>query len=295
MALKSMTGFARGNAAYKGFSWTWEVKSVNAKGLDIRSRVPSFIDGLDIEIKKLASKMLQRGTVFVNLSIERDSDAMGFIVNEKLLEGLIETASHYSDRPGIAPASIDGLLAIKGVVEFTSNSLDDDEKTALTKALIADLEDVVAELIKARASEGERMQAILTDNMTELTELVKAAEKCAAVRIDAVRERFQGNLEKLLADDSQVSKDRLEQEIAILAVKADITEEIDRLNSHIVDAGELLKSEKAVGRRLDFLSQEFNREANTLCSKSNDKDLTRIGLAMKALIDQFREQIQNIE
>ena len=295
MSLKSMTGFASGGSSFGGYSWTFEVKSVNAKGLDIRSRVPSFLDGLDIEIKKLVSQSLNRGTIFVNLTIERDGSASDFTINTDLLDSLIETASSYAGRQGIAPASVDGLLNIKGVIDFSSKGLDDDIKNQLLEALIKNLQSVVSQLIDARSSEGQRMNDLLSNNMDEMVTLVNSAEKCAAVRIDTVRERFQANVERLLQDDSIVSKDRLEQEIAMLAVKADITEEIDRLRSHITEAREIMTSDDAAGRRLDFLSQEFNREANTLCSKSNDKDLTRIGLAMKILIDQFREQIQNIE
>ncbi len=295
MSLKSMTGFASGGSTFGAYSWTFEVKSVNAKGLDIRSRVPSFFDGLDIEIKKLVSKSLKRGTIFVNLTIERDGADSDFTINTDLLDSLIQTASSYADQQGIAPASIDGLLNIKGVIDFSSKGLDDDVKKQLLEALIKNLQSVLSQLIDARSSEGLRMSDILSSNMDEMLTLVESAEKSAAVRIDAVRERFQSNVERLLQDDSVTSKDRLEQEIAMLAVKADITEEIDRLRSHITEAREILNSDEAVGRRLDFLSQEFNREANTLCSKSNDKDLTRIGLAMKILIDQFREQIQNIE
>lgn len=295
MSLKSMTGFASGGASFGGYSWSFEVKSVNAKGLDIRSRVPSFLDGLDIEIKKIVSQSLKRGTIFVNLSIERDGAGSDFTINTELLDTLIKTASAYAGRPGIAPASIDGLLNIKGVIDFSSKDLDDDIKKQLLDALMKNLQSVVSQLIDARSSEGLRMKDILSSNMDEMLTLVDSADKSAAVRIDAVRDRFQSNVERLLQDDSIVSNDRLEQEIAMLAVKADITEEIDRLKSHITEARAILTSDDAVGRRLDFLSQEFNREANTLCSKSNDKDLTRIGLAMKILIDQFREQIQNIE
>ena len=295
MSLKSMTGFARGNAAHAGYSWSWEVKSVNAKGLDIRSRVPSFLDGLDIEIKKLASKNLERGTIFVNLNIERDGAGSDFTINHGLLDSLIETAAGYADKDRISPASVDGLLNIKGVIDFSSKPLADDEKSGLIKELLGHLEGVILELIEARASEGARMQDILSANMDEMLNLITSAEQCASVRMEATRDRFQANLERLLGDDNTVSQDRLEQEIAILAVKADITEEIDRLKSHVTDACEILASKGAVGRRLDFLSQEFNREANTLCSKSNDKELTKTGLAMKVLIDQFREQIQNIE
>ena len=295
MSLKSMTGFASGGASFGGYSWSFEVKSVNAKGLDIRSRVPSFLDGLDIEIKKLVSQSLKRGTIFVNLTIERDGADSDFTINTDLLDSLIETASAYADRPGIAPASIDGLFNIKGVIDFSSKGLKDDVKKQLLAALMTNLQSVLSQLIDNRSSEGLRMNDVLSSNMDEMLALVESAEKSAAVRIDAIRERFQSNVERLLQDDSIVSKDRLEHEIAMLAVKADITEEIDRLRSHISEAREILNSDEAAGRRLDFLSQEFNREANTLCSKSNDKDLTRIGLAMKILIDQFREQIQNIE
>ncbi len=295
MSLKSMTGFANASAGHGEYNWSFEIKSVNAKGLDIRSRVPSFLDGFDIEIKKIVSNFLQRGTVFVNLAIEREGADNNFTINTKLLDSLIETASQYSNRPGIAPASIDGLMNIKGVIDFSSKGLEEDEKQQLLVALAEHLQVVMLELVDARSNEGLRMQQILSANMDEMFKLVTSAEQCAAVRMEAVRDRFQSNVERLLQDDANVSKDRLEQEIAMLAVKADITEEIDRLKSHITEAREIMESSDAVGRRLDFLSQEFNREANTLCSKSNDKELTRVGLAMKVLIDQFREQIQNIE
>ena len=250
MSLKSMTGFASGGASFGGYNWSFEVKSVNAKGLDIRSRVPSFLDGLDIEIKKLVSSSLKRGTIFVNLTIERDGAASDFTINTDLLDSLIDTASAYADRPGIAPASIDGLFNIKGVIDFSSKGLEDDIKKQLLDALMKNLQSVLSQLIGARSSEGLRMNDILSSNMDEMLTLVESAEKSAAIRIDAVRERFQSNVERLLQDDSIVSKDRLEQEIAMLAVKADITEEIDRLRSHISEAREILVSDEAVGRRL---------------------------------------------
>ena len=290
-----MTGFASGSSGIDGYDWSWEVKSVNAKGLDIRCRVPSFLDGLDIEIKKLVSKSLSRGTVFINLTIDRVNSDSDYTINHKLLDSLIQTASSYADKPGISPASIDGLFNIKGVIDFSTKPIEDEEKTNLSNALILNLDEVVTKLVNARADEGLRMYEVLSANMNEMTSYIKSAEKLADTRMRDVQKRFNDNVSKLLSDDNTLSGERLEQEIAILAVKADITEEIDRLNSHVIEAHSIMKGDEASGRRLDFLSQEFNREVNTLCAKSGDKELTRVGLAMKVVIDQFREQIQNIE
>lgn len=295
MSLRSMTGFARGASASDGFRWNWEVKSVNNKGLEVRTKLPAFLDGFDLQIKKAVSGLLARGSVYLTLNVEREGDDATFVVNEERLQALIEVASKFSAVEGIEKASIDGLLAIKGVVDLTSRDVSEKEREALEKALLKDLREVIGQLAQAREGEGARMAEILEVQLSEIARLASEARTVSGDRLEAMHARFRQQLAKLEAVDKPVSEERLAQELATMAVKADVQEELDRLDSHVVEARELLASDKPVGRKLDFLCQEFNREANTLCSKSGDTALTKIGLELKALIDQFREQIQNIE
>ncbi len=295
MPLNSMTGFARGAGAAVGFRWNWEVKSVNNKGLEVRAKLPSFLDGFDLAIKKAVSGMLARGSVYISLNVERDGDDASFVVNEERLQALIDVASKFADMPGVEKASIDGLLSIKGVVDLTSRDMTEDERQALEAVLLKDLKAVVADLKAARADEGARMGAILEGQLADIARLATEARSVSGDRLEAMHTRFRQQLAKLENVEKPVSDDRIAQELATMAVKADVQEELDRLDSHVVEAKALLASDQPVGRKLDFLCQEFNREANTLCSKSSDTALTKIGLELKALIDQFREQIQNIE
>jgi len=295
MPLNSMTGFARGAGADAGFRWNWEVKSVNNKGLEVRAKLPSFLDGFDLAIKKAVSGMLARGSVYISLNAERDGDDASFVVNEDRLQALIDVASKFADIPGVEKASIDGLLSIKGVVDLTTRDMTEDERTALEAVLLEDLKTVVTDLKSARADEGARMGAILEAQLDDIARLATEARTVSGDRVEAMHTRFRQQLAKLENVEKPVSEDRIAQELATMAVKADVQEELDRLDSHVVEARALLASDQPVGRKLDFLCQEFNREANTLCSKSSDTGLTKIGLELKALIDQFREQIQNIE
>jgi uncharacterized protein (TIGR00255 family) len=295
MALSSMTGFARKAGAGVGFRWNWEIKTVNNKGLEVRCKLPSFLDGFDLQIKRAVGGMLARGSVYISLSVERDGDDAVFVVNEERLKTLIDVAVRHGNTEGLDRASLDGLLAIKGIVDLAVRDMTDDERSALEAALLESLSGMVAELKVARAQEGERMAAVLGDQLAGIEGLANQARAAAGDRLEAMHARFRQQLAKLESVDKPVSEDRLAQEIATMAVKADVQEELDRLDSHVVEARSLLASNKPVGRRLDFLCQEFNREANTLCSKAGDTALTKIGLDLKALIDQFREQIQNIE
>lgn len=295
MTLASMTGFTRRGGEVGPFRWNWEIKSVNNKGLDVRTKIPGFLDGFDIEIKKKISASLGRGSVFLNLQVDHSTESESFAVNESRLENLIEIAARYSDKPGVAPARVDGLLMVKGIVELVSEEPTEDELNELKSALMNDLNGLISDLITARKSEGERMQTFMVQQLLEMRNLLKAAKVAVGNRDIAMRERFTAQVKKLEQTDKPVSDERLAQEIAVMAVKADIQEEFDRLESHVDEAATLLGSNKPVGRRLDFLCQEFNREANTLCSKSGDVKLTKIGVDIKVLIDQFREQVQNIE
>jgi len=295
MPLNSMTGFSRRSGADAGFRWNWEVKSVNNKGLEVRAKLPSFLDGFDLAIKKSVSGMLARGSVYISLTVERDGDDASFVVNEDRLKALIDVAARFADVPGVEKASIDGLLSIKGVVDLTPRDMTDNERETLEAILLADLKAAVSDLRAARADEGARMLAVLEAQLGEIAGLAKDARTISGDRLEAMHTRFRQQLAKLENIDKPVPEDRIAQELATMAVKADVQEELDRLDSHVVEASSLLASDKPVGRKLDFLCQEFNREANTLCSKSSDTALTQIGLELKALIDQFREQIQNIE
>ena len=292
MTLSSMTGFARSGGEFETFRWNFEVKSVNNKGLEVRVRIPSFLDGFDLTLKREAGKALSRGSVFVNLSVDRTDDAEEFVVNETRLKTLIDIAQRHAAASDIA---VDGLLGVRGVVELVGRDLAEGDRAALEVKLIAAFREVLSELQKARRDEGAHMQSVLQDQLAAMRKIVDEASSLAGDRVSAMQQRFESQLARLQTTDKPVSDERLAQEIAMLAVKADVQEEIDRLHAHFDEAEKLLNAGKPVGRRLDFLCQEFNREANTLCSKSGDTELTGLGLDLKVLIDQFREQVQNIE
>lgn len=295
MAINSMTGFARGAGSAHGFTWNWEVKSVNNKGLDVRTRLPSFLDGFDLKIKKTVSAKVARGSVFIALTVESDGDSETLVINEERLKALLEVAGKYTGAEGVVPASLDGLLAVKGVVEVSAREMSDDDRSQLETSLLDSLAVVLKDLTEARGEEGARMQTVLGEQIGEVETLSNKARDHAGDRNQAMFDRYKSQLAKLEGLEKPVADDRIAQELAVLAVKADIQEELDRLDSHVTEAKSLLNQGKPVGRRLDFLCQEFNREANTLCSKSGDSELTKIGLDLKVLIDQFREQVQNIE
>ena len=295
MTFSSMTGFARGSGEQGGFRWNWELKSVNNKGLEIRCKLPGFLDGYDLDLKKMIGSRVARGSVFLNLNIEQDAGAEQFVINAGRLDQLVETAERLATESELSPARIDGLLAIKGVIDIAGNDLSEERVTELKKSLSESLKGVLEQLKAARRGEGERMQSVLRGQLTKMRELLSQARVAVGDRDAAMKARFSAQLAKIQGLDKPVPDDRIAQEIAIMAVKADIQEEFDRLEAHFDEADMLLASDKPVGRRLDFLCQEFNREANTLCSKSNDTALTRIGIDLKVIIDQFREQVQNIE
>lgn len=295
MSLKSMTGFARSSGEQGSFRWNLELKSVNNKGLEIRTKLPGFLDGFDIELKKVIGNRIARGSLFLNVSTNRVGDDEQFVVNQSRLDTLVELARDLALTDRLKEARVDGLLAVKGVVDLVSKEPSDDELENLKSGLKENLETLLNDLIESRAAEGLRMKAVLDAQLIEMKRLLEEARHAVGDRDQAMRARFESQLAKLNKLDKPVPDDRLAQEIALMAVKSDIQEEFDRLQSHFEEADKLLSSGKPVGRRLDFLCQEFNREANTLCSKSGDTAVTRIGVDLKVLIDQFREQVQNIE
>jgi uncharacterized protein (TIGR00255 family) len=295
MALISMTGFAEAQGARENLRWRWEAKSVNGRGLDLRLRTPPGFESVEAAARPLAAERFKRGTIQATLSLDTGDNARGLRIDAVALAAAVKIAREVAAETGLPPARVDGLLALKGVIVQEDNlPASAPERGARDAAILESLASAFDSLSRARASEGHKLANVLGGVLTEIEDLVSAAAKLAATQPAALRERLSAQLSDLLASTA-VAEDRLAQEVALLAVRADVREELDRLAAHVHEARSLLKSGEAVGRKLDFLSQEFNREANTLCSKSADIQLTRTGLALKAAIDQFREQAQNVE
>ncbi len=288
-----MTGFSRSEGSFCGLSWTWEVKSVNGKGLDLRCRLPLGCEALEPKLRQAAQAHLQRGSLQILLNLDRSEAEPQSRVNETVLARHLAAAEALVAK-GAAPPSADGLLGLRGVLEITEpeGALDRESRDA---ALLGGFEEALAGLQVARQAEGVRLAAMLEGRLAALGDLVERAQASAEAQPAALRARLERQLAELLEAAPALPEERLAQEAALLAVKADIREEIERLQAHIASAQGLLQEAKGIGRKLDFLCQELNREANTLCSKAQDIQLTEIGLAMKSAIDQFREQIQNVE
>lgn len=296
MTIESMTGFARASGQAGDDQIVWELKSVNGKGLDARLRLPPGHESVEQPARQALQKTFQRGNIYANLSVARISGAATAVtVNETLLVELATLAQRLEQDFGIAPARADGLLALRGVIEIQESLLDEDARTARDAAILAVLDQVLAGLTEARREEGQALKAIMLDQIDRIESLTERAAADPSRDPAAIRARLADQARLLLETGAPLDEARLNAEAAYLATKADIREEIDRLRTHIASARALLSGGGAVGRRLDFLSQEFNRESNTLCSKSNAAAITAIGLELKAVIDQFREQVQNLE
>ncbi|WP_167730438.1 YicC/YloC family endoribonuclease [Terasakiella sp. SH-1] len=296
MSISSMTGFARSSASAGNYNWTWEIRSVNGKGLDMRVRIPSGFDALDLPARNAISKMFKRGNISLSLNVSHNQEQAGYRVNHDLLKQLIEVMKTVeADVPGANAPSVDGLMGLRGVIEPVEEAESEEEKENAHAQMLASLQEALTDMASNRSAEGQRMEAVLKGHVDEIQDLCQKAEACAAVQPEAIKERLLRQLKAVMADLPELDHERISQEAAIIMTKADIREELDRLKAHIEGARDLLKAGSPCGRKLDFLCQEFNREANTLCSKSQDVDLTRIGLNLKAVIEQFREQVQNIE
>jgi uncharacterized protein (TIGR00255 family) len=292
-ALASMTGFARREGVAAGATWTWEARSVNGKALDIKCRLPMGFDRLEGVARAAVARRFRRGSISLGLTVARVDTALRMTINRPFLDNLIDLARSLEGQ-GLATARIDGLLAIRGVVEPAGDPAEG-EDGAIEAAAEAALAPLLDDLAAARSAEGARLSAVLMGQIAAMARLAADAAATAAAQPDARRRRLEAQVAALLEAVPALPADRLAQEAALLAVRGDITEELDRLVAHVAQARDLLREGTGVGRRLDFLCQEFNREANTLCSKSTDIALTRIGLALKAAIEQLREQVQNIE
>ena len=296
MSIVSMTGFAESTGSHDGLRWRWEAKSVNGRGLDLRLRTPPGFDSLEQPARMLATERFRRGNFQIALMVEAQESVRGLRVDPAALASAVKLAREVAAETGLAPARIDGILALKGVIVQDETQVQDPVARANRDAeLLRSLAATFDALARARVSEGAKLAQLFSAWVNEIARLVDEAEGLAATQPEALRQRLMAQMQELLNGGTALSEDRLAQEAALLATRADVREELDRLKAHVQDARALLKSGEAVGRKLDFLSQEFNREANTLCSKSTDIALTRVGLALKAVIDQFREQAQNVE
>jgi len=295
MALSSMTGFARGQGITGSYAWSWEIKSVNAKGLDIRFRLPPGWDAVEVAARKRASEQLSRGTVYANLTVERKGVAPTVKVNEAVLNSMLEAIKQVADKVDATAPSLDGILALKGVIEVSEDDESAEDRRAAEKAIIAGFDTLLADLVTMRRAEGSTLGQLLTARLDEIAGLAARAEAAPGRKAEAIKARLAEQVATLLSASQRFDSDRLHQEAILLATKADIREELDRLASHGVQARKMLEDGGPVGRRLDFLAQELNRESNTLTAKANDVELTNIGLELKSTVEQFREQVQNLE
>jgi uncharacterized protein (TIGR00255 family) len=294
LTIASMTGFARETGVTGSFQWAWEIKSVNGRGLDVRVRVPPGLDAIGEAARSEIQKAFSRGQCQLNLSITRSATAPRVRINQDVLAGLADALASVKLPDGMRPPSVDGLLAIRGVVEIDDDAAEETE-TALQADLRAGATRHVAALTAARRSEGQALHGVIEGQLAEIERLTAAADAHPARRPEAVRAKLESQIAALVDASSALDPARLHQEAVLMAARGDIREELDRLNAHVGAARELMSAQGAVGRRLDFLAQEFGREANTLTSKANDVSLSRIGLDLKSVVEQFREQVQNVE
>jgi uncharacterized protein (TIGR00255 family) len=296
MALSSMTGFARSHGTAATYAWAWELKSVNAKGLDLKLRLPPGWDAVEPPVRARAAEKLSRGSVFANLTVSREGVPPAVRVNEPVLAAVLSTLKGLSGKVEASPPSLDGILALKGVIEVAEAEETEDERRVAEAAVVAGFEQTLAGLAEMRRSEGAALSRVLDARLAEIAALAARAEAAPGRKPEAIRARLAEQVATLLdASAQRFDADRLHQEAILLAAKADIREELDRLVAHVAQARKLLADGGPAGRRLDFLAQELNRESNTLCAKANDVELTNIGLELKAVVEQFREQVQNLE
>ena len=295
MALSSMTGFARSQGASGPYVWGWEIKSVNGKGLDLRFRLPAGWDAVEVAARKRATEALARGTVYCNLSVTRQGVAPAVKINEPVLNAVIATFNQLTAKIDAAAPSLDGILSLKGVMEVTEQDESAEDRRAAEGAVAAGFEAALADLLAMRRHEGDALDRLLTARLDEIGTLAARAEAAPGRKPEAIKARLAEQVAALIEAAPRFDSDRLYQEAVMLASRADIREELDRLAAHVAQAQKLLREGGPAGRRLDFLAQELNRESNTLTAKANDVELTNIGLELKSVVEQFREQVQNLE
>jgi uncharacterized protein (TIGR00255 family) len=295
MALSSMTGFARGHGVSGAYAWAWEIKSVNGKGLELRMRLPAGWDAVEAPARSRAAELLSRGTIYATLSVTRAGVAPVVRVNEPVLAAVIAAMREVGARINAAQPTLDGILALKGVIEVSEPEESEDERRGAEAAILAGFDQALAGLAEMRRHEGDALTRILSARIGEIGALAARADAAPGRRPEAIKARLAEQLATLLTATDRFDADRLHQEAILIAAKADVREELDRLAAHVAQAQRLIEQGGAIGRRLDFLAQEFNREANTLCAKANDVELTNIGLELKTVVEQFREQVANLE
>jgi uncharacterized protein (TIGR00255 family) len=296
--LKSMTGFARADGRQGALSWVWEIRSVNGRSLDLRTRLAPGFDAIEPRIKELANKRLQRGNLQVNLTVTRDAGTSEIRLNEAVLSQILSAADQIRTLVGaanVAPFSVEALLSQRGVLETRDATENDAVNVAAYDAVVVSFDACLDALIAARSGEGGRLAVVMADQLAEIERIVDAVKASPARTSETIKARLAEQVAKLIEASATFDPARLHQEAVLLATRADVEEELQRLTAHIAAARDLLAANEPVGRKFDFLTQEFNREANTLCSKSNDTDITRLGLTLKTIIDQMREQVANIE
>jgi uncharacterized protein (TIGR00255 family) len=295
MTLKSMTGFARADGVHGDTSWSWEARSVNGRSLEIRLRLPSGFEALEIRARGLAQEKLARGNCTLNLGIRREAGKTEIRLNEAALAQAQAVAERAQALTDLKPPRLDTLLAMRGVVEAAEAEDSEAAQAALHHALFAGLAKVLDQLVSARAAEGERLEAVISKQLATIAALVGRASDAAARQPEVLGARLAEQIARLNEASAGLDPERLHQEALLLAAKADIQEELDRLRAHLAAAKELTESDQPVGRKFEFLTQELNREANTICSKASDIEISRTGIELKTVIDQLREQVQNIE
>ncbi len=295
MALSSMTGFARAHGVSGPYSWVWEINSVNGKGLDLRLRMPPGWDAIEVPARARAADALTRGSIQANLTVDRSGAQPVVHVNAAVLDAILATMKQIAPKLEASPPSLDGLLALNGVIEVSDSAEREDERRSAEAAVTAGFAEVIGALGEMRRHEGAALGRVLAGRLDEIAALAERAERAPGRRPEAIRARLAEQVATLLEQSERFDPDRLHQEAIMIATKADVREELDRLAAHVAQARHLIEQGGPIGRRLDFLAQELNREANTLCAKANDVELTNIGLELKATVEQFREQVQNVE
>ena len=295
MTLKSMTGFARADGVHGDTSWHWEARSVNGRTLDLRLRLPTGFERLEIKARGLAQEKIARGNCTISLWMKRETRRMEIRLNETALRQAKAVAERARDLSGLKHARLDTLLGMRGVVEAIEGEESEEAQAALDHALTASLAVALDALVRARTGEGERLQAVIERQLAAIARLIQSAAGASARQPEAIAIRLGEQIARLTDGSSTLDPERLHQEALLLAAKADIQEELDRLGAHVAAANELIASSQPAGRKFEFLAQEFNREANTICSKAADIEIARTGLELKTVIDQLREQVQNIE
>ncbi len=296
MAIASMTGFGRAEGSNDGVSWVWEARSVNGRGFDLRLRLPPGSDAIEAAVREAAAKRFARGNISATLTLERPPSGGTVRLNEAVLADVLRAADRVAELTGGARPDTAALLAMKGVLEVSDNGVEAPEQRAnRERALIAGFDTASGRLAEARRAEGSKLDAVIREQVNEIARLASAVRASPSRAVEAIRGRIKDQIARLLESSETLDKDRLHQEAVLVATRADVEEELARLDAHVAAAREILSEPGAVGRKLDFLAQEFNREANTLCSKANAVDVTRLGLALKTVIDQLREQVQNVE